>query len=158
MALSLRDRVRAGMGNMTEWLADRDDDITRANAEIEANANRFYGDAERAAKRAVSLATADAKERGDGRKASTSGPQTAPSQGARGRRSWDQQILDNADRLVADTQRKMQAAAQRAGDNQLVRRIAGEASLRPAALRAWARGHCRSRKTSRMGRFSSVDS
>lgn len=128
MVLSLRDRVRAGMGSVTEWLADRGDDIAQAKAEIEANANQFYGEAERAVRRTVSSPAAEAKWR-VGSKGPTPRPQVAVSSAARGKRSWRRQIVDNADRLVSDARQGARAAAQGAGDNPLVRRLAGEASL-----------------------------
>jgi hypothetical protein len=131
MAQRFRDRVRAGLGSMTEWLAERDDDIMQAKADIEENARRFYGTAAGASEQTVARAVAEAKERASGgRKAAMPGPRMAPRPDEKRHGSKDQQFLDNAKRILADTQRNVHAAAQRAGDSQLVRKVAGDASLR----------------------------
>lgn len=122
MAPSLRDRVRAGMGSMTEWLGDREEDITRAKAEVEANARRFYGEA-RHGVRQVLTQTAPSRP---GAKAAPSPPS--------GRRSSSplsrgDQVLANARRLTDQIQQRAQSAVRQAAQSEPVRKAAGDAGL-----------------------------
>lgn len=133
MALSLRDRVRAGMGSMTEWLADRDDDITRAKTEIEANANRFYGEASRGVRRALTQTTprvagaatglnpSPKPATGGGSRNATAARSPAVRRGGSAT-SWDDQILENARRLSGQAQTVFKQAA----NSEPARKAAGD--------------------------------
>jgi hypothetical protein len=51
--LDRTQRLRAGIGNALEWLADRNADLEHKAQEVEAKARRFYGEAGRGAHQVV---------------------------------------------------------------------------------------------------------
>jgi hypothetical protein len=146
MALSLRDRVRAGMGAMPEWLGDREVDIARAKAEIEANARRFYGDASRSVRQALAQATptqrgisisggrpspkATAQQDAPRRATSTTVPSSQPPARRGGSTlSREDQFLENARRLVGQAHENAQSVVRQAARSEPVRKAAGGAGL-----------------------------
>ena len=139
MAPSLRERLRAGLGSADEWRRDREADLARGAAELEARGHQLYGQAIRRGEQVVAGTTSELREfaKNVGQRASRAQPAQehtstrsqsprAPAPSTRPTRSWDQQILENARRITAEAPHKAQAALWRAAESEPVRKVAGD--------------------------------
>jgi hypothetical protein len=139
MGISLRDRLRAGLGSAEEWGRDREADLAHGEAELMARGHQLYGQAIRNGQEALVRTTSELRELAKRQSAllapGTRSPQPPAAQrppvqqsNSRPTLDRDQQILENARRIVAQTQRRGQQVLERVVQSQPVRKVAGDAA------------------------------
>jgi hypothetical protein len=142
MGVGLRDSLRAGLGTIDEWNRDRLADLEHGAAELEAKGHQLFREGLRNGQDMVAKTTSDLREfakRNGFRQAtppqSSQRPATKPGVAQSSRpsrasdlRSREQQFLENAKHIVAETQQRAQIALQRAGESKPVRDLAGLAA------------------------------
>jgi len=142
MTLSLRERLRAGLGTAEEWLSDRNADLAHGAAELEAQGHRLYGEGLRKGRQVVARTTSELREFAKGAiEQASSQPRGRPrapqarssrpdlrSTTSSPPRDRSQQILENARRITAEVGQKTQAALHDAAESEPARKIAGDAA------------------------------
>jgi hypothetical protein len=136
MTLSLRERLRAGLGTAEEWLGDRNADLARGAAELEAQGHRLYGEGLRKGRQVVAKTTSELREFAkDALGPPRGGPKAERSSQANVRPTVSgkpqdraQQILDNARRITGEIGHRTRTALHQAAESEPAKKVAGDAA------------------------------